>query len=254
MRIAVGVISLLGVLLFGAALSLSFARPAVVEGWAQTLLEREIRQRVVASLDAVERSAIGQFTQRLADQHPAPAAALQRQLQERVAPLVEAVVVEMRNPDCPCRRQLVAWVGTLPPGRLAELLQPGGRLTGFIQAKYAEVAGALLREFRIFSAANALMFALLGVTLLLRRRLRASLLVPATLLLATTLAVGYLYLFQQDWLHAIVFGDYIGWGYFVHLAVVAAVFADLWFHRAQRSTGVVNFFLSLIGSAGKVSC
>jgi hypothetical protein len=254
MRLFVGLISLVGTLLFGAALLLSFADPRRIEALAQELLEREVAARVGDSLSAVERSAVGQFAQRLADNHPEQAAALKRQVTQRVVPLVEAVVAEMRDPACPCRQKLAQMLdATLPPGRLADLLQPGGRLTAFIEGKYAEVRTALLREFRIFTGANALIFALLGGVLYVRRGARSQLLLPVAVLLATALSVGYLYLFQQNWLHAIVFSDYIGWGYFAHLAVVGALIADLLFNRARGSTSMVNLFLSAIGSTATVS-
>ncbi len=254
MRLFVGLISLVGTLLFGAALLLSFASPIRIEAFAQELLEREVAARVGDSLSAVERSAVGQFAQRLADNHPEQVASLKRQVTQRVVPLVEAVVAEMRDPACPCRQKLSQMLdATLPPGRLADLLQPGGRLTTFIEGKYAEVRVALLREFRIFTGANALMFALLGVVLYVRRGARSQLLLPVAVLLLTALSVGYMYLFQQNWLHAIVFSDYIGWGYFVHLAVVGALVADLLFNRARGSTSIVNGFLSAIGSAATVS-
>ncbi|WP_313913925.1 hypothetical protein [Tahibacter sp.] len=254
MRLFVGLISLVGTLLFGAALLLSFASPIRIEAFAQELLKREVAARVGDSLSAVERSAVGQFAQRLAEKHPEQVASLKRQVTQRVVPLVEAVVAEMRDPACPCRQKLSQMLdATLPPGRLADLLQPGGRLTTFIEGKYAEVRVALLREFRIFTGANALMFALLGVVLYVRRGARSQLLLPVAVLLLTALSVGYLYLFQQDWLHAIVFSDYLGWGYFVHLAVVGALVADLLFNRARASTSVVNLFLSAIGSAATAS-
>ncbi len=253
-RFLTGLISLVGTLLFGAALLLSFADPRRIEAFAQDLLEREVAARVGDSLSAVERSAVGQFAQRLADNHPEQAAALKRQVTQRVVPLVQAVVAEMRDPACPCRQKLAQMFDAkLPPGRLADLLQPGGRLTAFIEGKYAEVRAALLREFRIFTGANALMFALLGVVLVVRRGARSQLLLPVAVLLLTTVGVGYLYVFRQDWLHVIVFSDYIGWGYFVDLAVVGALIGDLLFNRARGSTSIVNLFLSAIGSAATVS-
>jgi hypothetical protein len=242
MRIIFAVVSVLGTLLFGAAYTTSFVSPARIESMAQSLLQREVEARVGQSLQALERSRIGEFAQRLAEQHPEQAEAVRRQLRERLVPYVEAVVAEMRDPNCPCRKQLAAAVGLEPGGRLIELLHSGGeRLTAFIRAKYTEVAGALLREFRIFTGANALMFALLGVAVFIRRA-RMHVVPTAVLLLGATFIVGGLYLFAQNWLHTIVFGDYVGGAYFVYLAMASALLADLLWNRGRVNARIVSTF------------
>jgi hypothetical protein len=243
MRLFLALISALGTLLFGIAFAVSFVSPARIESIAQELLQREVEARVGQSLQALERTRIGEFAQRLVEQHPEQAEAVRRQLREQLVPYVEAVVAEMRDPNCPCRQQLAAAVGLEPGGRLVDLLQSGGeRLTAFIRAKYNEVAGALLREFRIFTGANALMFVLLGVALSVHRRARVQLLPTAVLLLGATFIVGGLYLFAQNWLHTIVFGDYVGGAYFVYLGIASALLADLLWNRGRVNARIVSTF------------
>lgn len=255
MRKFFGCISVLGLLLFGGAFLLSFAQPVRIEAFAQQLLEREVRERAAASLQAAERSRLGRYAQRLAAQHPAATDALRQQALQRLTPIVEAVIAEMRDPGCPCRAALAARLDLAPDVSLAHWLQGGSeRLSGFVRAKYVEVAAALLHEFRIFTAANALMFALLGLAVVLRRQARAQLLPTALLLLATTVIVAYLYLFQQNWLHTLVFGAYVGGFYFVYLGVAGALLADLLFNRARGNTGIVNAVAALFGGAGVAAC
>lgn len=243
MRVVIGIIGVLGTLLFGAAFALSFIDPLRVEHFAQDLLRREVEARATESLQALERTRIGQFAQRLAASHADSAEAVKQPLQQRLTPLVQAVVAEMRDPDCPCRHVLIASVGGAAGGGLGELLQGGAeRLTGFIRTKYVEVAGALLREFRLFTGGNAVMFALLLVVLVVKRDARAQLLPVAAVLLGTVVIVGYLYLFQQNWLHTIVFGDYVGWAYLLYLALVAGLLADLLFNRARVTARVAGTF------------
>jgi uncharacterized membrane protein (GlpM family) len=110
------------------------------------------------------------------------------------------------------------------------------------------VAASVTREFRIFTGANTLAFATLGLLAMLRRRAGMQLLVPATILLGATLVVGASYVFGQDWLHAIVFGDYIGLAYFAYLGGVAAFFADVALNRARISTELLNGVLHMAGS------
>ncbi|HSX60170.1 MAG TPA: hypothetical protein VLF18_08230 [Tahibacter sp.] len=252
MRIAIGIISAVGTLLFGLAFVASFMQPARIEGHAQELLRREVEARTVESLKALERTRIGQFAARLAEQHPEQTEALRRQMRERLVPFVEAVVAEMRDPDCPCRRKLAAMLEPDAGTGLVGVLQSGGaKLTAFVRAKYVDVAAALLREFRIFTGANALMFALLGIVLFVRRGARARLLPAAAVLLAATAVVGGLYLFGQNWLHTVVFGDYVGLYYFLYLAIVGALLADLLVNRGRASARLAASFG---GGASAVLC
>ena len=61
----------------------------------------------------------------------------------------------------------------------------------------------------------------------------------ATLLLAT-LATSGMYLFGQDWLHTIVFGDYMGWALLGYIALVYAWLCDLLFNRAQLTAHLLS--------------
>lgn len=61
--------------------------------------------------------------------------------------------------------------------------------------------------------------------------------------------VGALYIFGQDWLHTIVFNDYVGLGYFAYLGVAVAFLADVAFNRARVSTQVVNAAFNIVGAA-----
>jgi hypothetical protein len=114
------------------------------------------------------------------------------------------------------------------------------RLVGLIEASYASVRHSLLREFRIFTATNALAFVLLGAVTLVRRRATLQLLLPALVLVGAVVVTGAIYVFGQDWLHTIVFGEYVGFGYTLYLAGVSALFADIVFNRARVTTRIVN--------------
>ncbi|TDR47771.1 hypothetical protein DFR29_102433 [Tahibacter aquaticus] len=249
MRIAIAWIAALGLLLFGAGLLASYANPLLVEALARELIKQEIQQRVGDKLAALDDSAVLQLAARASEKYAAEIAAIRHRLRPRLAALIDSVAIEMSDPACPCRKIVFGENTEQLRGRLSELLQQNERLTGLVRSKYREVAAALTREWRIFCVANALMFLLLGLCLRLRRAARLQLLLPAAVLLATTVLVGFFYLFRQDWLHAIVFGDYVGLGYFVYLGLVGGFLADILLNRARISTRIVNLLLQLIGSA-----
>src|SRR5256885_15548500 len=75
-----------------------------------------------------------------------------------------------------------------------------------------------VREFRIFTASNALVFLALTSVTARRRRAGLQLALPAIVLVTASAVTATLYLFAQDWLHTIVFGSYIGLAYMAYLA------------------------------------
>ncbi len=106
-----------------------------------------------------------------------------------------------------------------------------------------------MREFRVFTGSNAIAFALLGVVTLLRRNATLQLALPAVVLAGAVVVTGSLYLFNQNWLHTIVFGEYVGLAYAAYLAGVALLLADVVFNRARITTRMVNVVLQSVGSA-----
>lgn len=76
---------------------------------------------------------------------------------------------------------------------------------------------------------------------------------PAVVLLGAVMVTGGLYLFNKNWLHTIVFGEYVGLAYAAYLASVALLLADVVFNRARVITRLVNWVLNAIGAALSLS-
>jgi hypothetical protein len=247
MRIVIGLVSVLGTVLFGALFAVSFASPAKVEGWLQQLVRQQVEQRVGEKLAELEQNPAVRFATELLKQTNDEAAYV-RELQKKLQPLIDDVLREMNDPHSESRKTVSSWVDDGFKLRLADLSSQGRRVTDFIRGKYHEAAAALLREFRIFTGANALMFLLLGSTLLLRRPTR-TLVLPAAALLGTTLIAASLYLLRQDWLHSIVFGDYVGLAYFGYLGITGLLLGDVLLNRGRICLAIVDFLLGIVGSA-----
>ena len=126
--------------------------------------------------------------------------------------------------------------------------RPGGLRTR-MESAYAEMTRGLIREVRIFSGANALVFLVLGLIAVFWTRAGRQLLVPATVLLGAALLVGCTYAFNQDWLHTILLGDYVGLWYFSYLLVAIAFMLDVVFNRARTTMLLVFIVTSVVGAA-----
>lgn len=133
--------------------------------------------------------------------------------------------------------------------RLSSLTQIRERLVVLVEHTYASVTRNLMREFRVFTGSNAVAFALLGFVTLMRRKANLQLALPAFVLVGAVVLTGSLYLFNQNWLHTIVFGEYVRLAYTGYLASVALLLADVVFNRARVTTRMINLALQSVGSA-----
>ena len=74
----------------------------------------------------------------------------------------------------------------------------------------------------------------------------------AWMLLAAASITAYLYLFNQNWLHTLLFSDYVGLAYLGYLGAAFALLSDIIFNRARITTEILNFILNALGSAVQV--
>ena len=155
----------------------------------------------------------------------------------------------MLDADCECRKRLARSLEEAQRERIGTLEQARGQLAALIESAYASVTAHLMTEFRIFCASNALAFALLFLVTWFRKAAALQLVLPAVVLLGAAAITGALYLFNQNWLHTIVFNQYWGLTYLVYLGAAAAFLADIVFNRARVTTRMVNAVLNVVGSA-----
>jgi hypothetical protein len=248
LRILVATFGFGGALLFGSAFVASYTHQTLVEEMAKDAIRAEVERRVherVASLDAGWLGAVGGY---LARRNATEIAAVRDRLTDSVQAKVARIATEMRNPDCECRKAIAA-VAEAPLVRRLDLLSRANeRLTVLIRGRYMDVAAKLTREFRIFTAANALVLLFLGIAVVVRRNARLHLLPPALLLLGSAVVVGWFYLFEQDWLHTVLFSDYVGLAYFAWLAAPVLLIGDVVLNRGRISAHLLNAGANAVGA------
>lgn len=237
-----------GFILFAAGFVFSFLRPTAVESLAAGLVRMEVEREVRSTLDGPAAAALMRLAAGALSANAEEGARLRR-LSEALRGPIARVSAEMRDPDCPCRsaaRTGLGWTASM-------LGRADARLTRLIRSKYLDVAARLTREFRIFCAANALVMLFLGIAVVARPGANVHLLPPALILVGAAAITAYLYLFQQDWLHTIVFGDYVGLGYFAYLGAATVLLADVVLNRARVATRLLNLATSVLGGAVSVT-
>lgn len=228
---------------FTALFAASFFGSIWIESLAIAVIKPQIVSRVADRLDRFENNALVEKARAKFSSLDARIAAGREKLEQTVSKSVDDVAARMTNPSCECRKALSEKYREAfeRDATTASLLKE--KLTQLVETKYGEVASKLLREWRIFTGVNAIAFLALFLLSFYRSALGTRLL-PVTLVMFAGVAVtSWFYLFNQDWLGAVLFGAYVGWGYALWLTFVFALLADLALNRA-RVTGRV---LSSIG-------
>lgn len=249
MRITLLLFCLLGVFLFGGAFILSFREPLLVERAAREIVRIEVERKVNWELDSLSNSRITALAQAMLRLTDADIEQAQRATKEELPRKVADVIANMLDASCECRKRLAKYAQIAEGEQLSSLQLVRGKLVGLIESTYSSVTSNLMREFRVFTASNGLAFALLAVVTFFRRGAALQLLLPAVVLLGAVFITGSLYLFNQNWLHTIVYGEYVGLAYASYLAGVALLLADVIFNRARVTTRLVNVAFQAFGSA-----
>lgn len=242
-----------GAVLFGVAWLLSWVEPLWIERAAREVVRIEVEKRVGEKVDTLSNSKVAALAAKALGQTEAEIDAKRRELKEGVPAKVAQAVANMLRVDCECRRRMSENATRAAEERLDTLDQVRAQLLGLIEKAYASVTQDLMREFRIFTGSNAVVFGLLVLVAWFWRRASVHLVVPALVLMGAAGLTGGLYLFKQDWLHTIVFSQYVGMGYVGYLGLAFALLADVVFYRARCITAVLNVLLEAIGSVTVVT-
>ena len=248
MRNAILALGVIGCLFFSAAFLASLADPGFVERIAREIIRFQVERKVHEKVDAIDARFLGKKAEALSRTYAGEIADARRQLAAQLPARIAAVIAEMRNLDCQCRKKIETSVREGLEWRVLSATQAQERLTSLIRTKYMETATQLTREFRIFTGSNAVVFAILILAVLVKRRAGLLLLPAALVLLAAALLTGYLYLFKQDWLHTLLFSDYVGLWYFAYLGVAFAFLGDLMFNRGRVTGTLLNWTFNVAGS------
>jgi hypothetical protein len=242
-------LGLLGTALFAGIFALSFLEPLLIERAAREVVRIEVERRVGEKIDSLSGARITALAQRALQRTDVEIEGTLKAIREDMPRKVADIVARMLDADCQCRKRLVEYARNAYTVQVSSLRHVRERLTGLIESAYASVTNNLMRELRIFTASNAIAFALLAVITLVRRAATLQLFLVGLVVVGAVMVTGGLYLFNQNWLHTIVFGDYVGIAYAAYLAGVTLLFADVVFNRARLTTEIVNVALEAVGSA-----
>lgn len=230
----------IGSTVFGAALAVSLLNPGFVERVAKDIIRHQIEVKVREKIDALESGFLSSRAGAILHTQEQELQRIRQMLASQLPERIGRVMHEMADLDCECRKKLEGAVRSGLEARAASVLQMQERLTALIRTQYMDTAQQLTREFRIFTGSNALAFLLLGVAVLVRRTAGVHLVPAAVVLIGASAVASTLYLFHQNWLHTLLFSDYLGWGFVAYLALLYAFLCDVLVNRARVTCELLN--------------
>lgn len=247
-RVTILAIGLAGLVLFGLPLAFTYLSPIHVEraarSFIQTRIEHQIRDEL--GLGAEGPRHVGRLAEALSNRHKAEIGELRERLADVLSDQVARGVARMQNANCECRELMRQWLYGATQSRISSLQRAEPQLHQIIEGKYGVIVSNLLRDFRTFLGINLLAFALLLMVAITKPSRTRQLLVPAILLAAAGFAATTVYLFGQNWFFTILYGDFIGWGYGVWLALIFGFLCDIVLFKARVTTRVADTFSSAI--------
>lgn len=239
------VVSALGSLLFAGLVVLSSIEPLWIERAAREVLRHEVEKRVGERIDDLSNARVVKLAQKALGRTEAEMAAHRQALRAELPQRVANAVADFMKADCDCRKRLVEAAVKHEEEAVGTLEKARELLARRIESAYGEVSRQLLRELRIFAAVNALAFGLLAVITLNGRAGLLQLLLPAGAVIGAAGLTAAIYLFNQNWLHTIVYGQYVGWAYLGWYGLALAWMADIVCNRARVTSALFNVLNSV---------
>lgn len=257
MSITLRIIGLAGICLFGASFIFTYSMPGFVEEIGKEFIKEKVEEKTHKQISALKQhnqdSALVKFASKILKNNELEINRLKEVLKTNANAKLAAVIAEMRNLDCECRKKHEEALNNQTESELFSLENANNKLTDFMKMKYMEVANKLKADLRIFTGSNSLVFLLLLSISFFKPKAIIHLFFPGILLVTSTVICSYFYIFEQNWFFTITYSSYLGWGYLAYLGLVFAFLCDIAFNKARVTTELINALLDALGSALSVA-
>ena len=256
MKITLRMIGLVGLLLFSIFFGLSFGVPGYVEEIGKDFIKQELQDKTNEKIDKVvdldfssSDNKVAKLAGKLLKRNEEKLERLRSDLKSNMHVQLAAVIAEMRDLDCECRKKYENWLKQGYESQITSLEKVNEKLLDFMKGKYMQVANELKRDVRIFTGSNAVIFLLLILVSFFKPRAIAHLFLPAILLTVSTMVIAFFYIFEQNWLMTIIYSDYWGFAYLGYVGVLFLFLCDIVFNSARVTTEIINALLNALGQA-----
>ena len=218
---AIRALSLAGLALFAALLIATIVAPDRIETAARGFIATDIRSELERLV--VRRLGIGDAPapEPMKDSAAAHAAQAKQDLRRGVAERIVLIVSQFCRYDCRTQTILAGQIEVNLERRLDSMGIGLKKLESIGQGRYSAMLEKALRDLRIFSGSNALIFGLIFALSFAHGTTGRAFLAPFVPVLAATVGVTAIYVSDPNLFFALLFGQITGYGYLGFAAVIA---------------------------------
>jgi len=233
------VIALLGAAIFTAMFASSFADRADLEKAAIFAIQKKVQAEVRTKYPAVENDSFQESAEFLRDKFEDRGAAWKAALDAKMDVAVAQAVSRYCGCDTVTQEKQASITGFFKT-KNQKAIAISERLEGFIKGKYEATVSGLIRDIRIFSAVNVGAFVLIFCLAWLRPGARFHLILPAGLVLISTVLTICLYVVGQNWFYTLMLGNFWGFAYLAYMAIIFALTLDITLNHGRVTTTILN--------------
>jgi len=242
------ILSILGVLISGFILSLSFMSENQLRQSAKAFVKHQVIKEARERYGAAQDTRFGDALDIVRNKMDGHSEVIQDYLENRM----EDDISELVDIFCTCEtdaketgeRIREYWTQKNQNTSIAS-----DRLNKLVSGRYQEIIEALRRDIRIFSGTNLCLFLIAILALTFKSRASVHLVLPVTLLLLATLTATTFYIFGQNWFYTIIFSNYWGFGYSVLAGVIFLFLMDVVFNKGRVTAQILNAMFQALGKA-----
>ncbi len=232
-------LSVVGMLIFSFIMASTFADRVVLEKAAIFAIQSKVQTEVKTKYPGLEAEGFLQSADALRDKFDSKGTAIRKALEMKMDVAVATAI--SRYCGCktvsPKRQNMITG---LFKSQNAQAVAISKKLEGFIKGKYDATISGLVRDLRIFSGVNIFAFLLILILAWVRPNARLHLLLPAGLLLISTVLTICLYVFGQNWFYTLMLGSFWGFSYLVYMGIVLALTVDITLNHGRITRSILN--------------
>lgn len=248
MKFTLRLFGIVGVVLFSVLFALTFLAPETIEQSAKGFVKKQIHQEISDSYNSdlvktVEDKASG-LAKRLGMREDKIKQDLEDGLHERIAEFM----ARLCGYDCEKQKEFAQQTKQRMLDQVSQLQIGQSNLNSIIRWKYVEIVGNLKRDLRIFLGSTGSMFLVLLVISFFKPKMVVQLFLPAIFLFVATCVSAGFYLFGQDWFYAILYNDYMGWGYVVYISIIFGFLMDIAYNEARVTMEIFGSIIRTLSS------
>lgn len=229
--------SALGMMVFAMLFGLTVWVPNLAENKAKEFIKKKILEATDRKIDHLEEQYNSATSHKRADKlikkdHSVPNQ-LKQQLKKKTHAKIADVIREIADLDSKSRDDFAKGLEIITKSRIVTEDQYLHQIEHFMKRKYEELAIALVRDLRVLSVSNFLVFLIIfWNSLVSPNSNKNNLAYPTALFIGSAILLFFIYIFEQDWFYTMIFNDYGGLAYMAYLFIIFSILMGIILNKA----------------------